>query len=443
MSWKRFSFGVLLIGLLCGSATAQEGIKFVLLGNKQSEAQLRLVPAEDGAALNWQVMDLGNGGTTSVAMSSMVRVGTLAPLANGELIVLESGRVRADAIAIHTEQVDIGDASGLDRLRWKTSRVPRAELRGILFQPPSDPQERWILLREIQTEPRDEDILLLRNGSRLLGKVLTRKEAEGGEGLGHFELSRSSDKPPLAIPTEKVVAWMQAGKPSPMPTSGMQIGFADGSLLHVQKLVPAKKIQAGEPVRLQNVQLMLETGTKLTVDLAAEGTAQMGAFHQSVYLRPWNANVRSLTALKPPSTKTIPWLTTPSGAAQEWPVRMDESLLGGELVAAKQRFEKGIGMHSASRAVFDLERGFKAFVAELAIDDSAAAQGSVVGEVLLQRPSGKWESVFQSRIVRQGEDPQAIMISLGDAVRLALAIDYADGGDVGDHALWLDPRLEK
>jgi hypothetical protein len=78
----------------------------------------------------------------------------------------------------------------------------------------------------------------------------------------------------------------------------------------------------------------------------------------------------------------------------------------------------------------------KRFEAELGIDDSADGQGSVQFRVLVD---GKEK--FASPIVRGGDAPLPISVDIADAQKLELVVDYADRGDVLDHADWLNARL--
>ncbi|MBI2477669.1 MAG: NPCBM/NEW2 domain-containing protein, partial [Planctomycetia bacterium] len=106
---------------------------------------------------------------------------------------------------------------------------------------------------------------------------------------------------------------------------------------------------------------------------------------------------------------------------------------------------KGIGMHSTSRVAYNLDRKYRSFQAEVAIDDHAGQQGSVVFRVLTEVDSdageSKWRLAFTSPIVRGGDRPLPIAIDVVNATRLALVIEMADRVDTRDYANWLDARL--
>ncbi len=387
-------------------------------------------------------------GEKELASDLIVQWGNPTGFAAGEIIILHAGQLRADSLTIAKDHLQIGDASGLDRLLWKTSTIDRNAVRGILFQPPGALREQATLLREIAEGSRDKDVLLLKNGSRLKGTLLGRNDvAAPMEGSSSFSLQREPTQPPLSIPADRVVAWLAVGNTkTESPPNGENmfwLGLEDGSRLHVQQLeaLPRRDANAAIPLKGLNLKLADETQIELTfaqpVDTSKAITAPF------VYYRPRQTSVFYFSSASAPQYKYVPWLSLASGPTNDWPMAWGQGLQGDELQVAGKHYLQGLAMHSASRAVFDLEPGYKSFSAELGIEDSAAPQGSVTGQVLLQRPNGKWESVFQSPTVRHGEAPKPIFIPLGDAVRLTLVVDYADAGDVGDHALWLDPRLEK
>ena len=76
------------------------------------------------------------------------------------------------------------------------------------------------------------------------------------------------------------------------------------------------------------------------------------------------------------------------------------------------------------------------FCADLGIDDSTAGQGSVQFHVLVDG-----QEKFTSKTIRGGDAPVPVSIDLTGVKRLELLVDYADRGDVLDHADWLNARL--
>ena len=55
----------------------------------------------------------------------------------------------------------------------------------------------------------------------------------------------------------------------------------------------------------------------------------------------------------------------------------------------------------------------------------------------------KWKSKFTSKVVRGDDAPVDISIDLAGARQVSLMVDFADRGDVLDHANWLDAAFTK
>lgn len=235
-------------------------------------------------------------GEKELASDLIVQWGNPTGFAAGEIIILHAGQLRADSLTIAKDHLQIGDASGLDRLLWKTSTIDRNAVRGILFQPPGALREQATLLREIAEGSRDKDVLLLKNGSRLKGTLLGRNDvAAPMEGSSSFSLQREPTQPPLSIPADRVVAWLAVGNTkTESPPNGENmfwLGLEDGSRLHVQQLeaLPRRDANAAIPLKGLNLKLADETQIELTfaqpVDTSKAITAPF------VYYRPRQTSV--------------------------------------------------------------------------------------------------------------------------------------------------------
>ena len=102
-------------------------------------------------------------------------------------------------------------------------------------------------------------------------------------------------------------------------------------------------------------------------------------------------------------------------------------------------------MHSTSRLAYTLQGEYATFEADVAVDDAAAGQGSVVFRVFVEGPDpdGKlqWAAAYESPVRRGGDPPLPVKVDVARAQRLALIVEFADRGDILDHADWLDARL--
>ena len=145
-----------------------------------------------------------------------------------------------------------------------------------------------------------------------------------------------------------------------------------------------------------------------------------------------------LTDLKPLGYRHVPFLSA------RWPqFGSDASVRDGLLRAAGGRYAKGLAMHSASRVAFVLTDAYRRLEAELAVDEIVGETGSVVFRVYVDKGDGRFRSAYASPIVRGGQEPLAMSVDVEGVKRLALLVDFADRGDAGDHADWLNARLIK
>ena len=98
---------------------------------------------------------------------------------------------------------------------------------------------------------------------------------------------------------------------------------------------------------------------------------------------------------------------------------------------------KGIGMHSRSQITYTLDGTHRWLDGVVGIDDEAKGQGSVVFRV---ETDGKVR--FNSGLLRGIDAPVKLgRISIQGARRLTLIVEFADRGDILDHADWGDVRL--
>lgn len=127
----------------------------------------------------------------------------------------------------------------------------------------------------------------------------------------------------------------------------------------------------------------------------------------------------------------------PFGATQ-WPYRVDRSVANAPMRLGGQVYDRGLGMHSQGRIVYQLPGPYTQLAATIGIDDAARPRGNVVFRVLAD---GK--EVFNSGPVTGTDAPRPILVALGSPKRVELRVDYGDGVDVGDYADWAQIRLIK
>ena len=348
--------------------------------------------------------------------------GSLATAREGAWLLTNRGsRIVAELTSWSEETVRMESRS------WQEGRVPVASLRAIILRPPVSAARQDLLLQQIREHARDEDLLFLQDGDILRGGVLGLSAREAPPRLVRIRIAGQAEA--VQIPYSKIqaVAFRRSqGDLAVDSADRWVIGFRDGSRLSVKSLRQQGNV----------LHALLDNN----LELVRQPKPGAGAWQDVVYLRPVDERTRYLSDLQPLGYKHIPFLGT------AWRYQMDQSVTGGRLASGGLLFEKGIGMHSTSRLAFEVPAKADAFHAEIGLDDSAGRRGSVIFLVYCQRAveeesAGSWEMVFQSEVVRGGELPGRVRVSLEGVERLALVVQHADRGDVRDHADWLQARI--
>ncbi len=255
-------------------------------------------------------------------------------------------------------------------------------------------------------EEGNTDAAILTNGDRVFGSIV---------GLTGDKLTIDVAGTEVETTLQEVAALRMAAVEPNEGDAACLVGLTDGSLLH------ADRVRVSEA----------------TYELEVAGTTITGESSKLAFLQPLGGGVRYLSDLEPADYRHTPYLDL------EWPYAEDRRIRGGQLVGGGKRSAKGLAMHSASRLIYRLDGTPQRFQAELAVADppsDSSALGSVAFRVYLVK-GGAFQAAYESPIVRVGDPAVAIDIEATDAVALALVIDYADNGDAGDEALWLNARL--
>lgn len=120
------------------------------------------------------------------------------------------------------------------------------------------------------------------------------------------------------------------------------------------------------------------------------------------------------------------------------PARFDRSVANGPLLVGGRRFERGIGVHAASRLEYAVSGAYQTFAADIGIDDSVRPRGDVVFRV-----EGDGRTLFDSGPVTGRDAARAITVDVTGVSTLALIVDYGADLDLSDRAIWGDARLIK
>ncbi|MEQ8846508.1 NPCBM/NEW2 domain-containing protein [Botrimarina sp.] len=314
-------------------------------------------------------------------------------LGDGSLLLADRGWSPTGLVQIRDDTVGVRRGSG-----WVSA--PRSAVRWVA------PDLSAIDRVEGEEFPEDSDLVLLASGDRVAGRVvaLTAETA-------NVEVAGEA----IQVPLEEVAAVRLGGPREASPASGL-IGYGDGSLVRASAIaIDGDKATATTP-----------DGVQIESDAASV-----------VFVQPLGGPVRYLSDTEPVDYRHTPYLDL------AWPYARDEGLLGGPLEGGGRRAAKGLAMHSAARLVYKLGPEAQRFRCDVAVADpppESSAEGSVVFRVYLVR-EGAFALAYDSGVVRAGDAALPVDVDLTGAAALALVVDYADNGDAGDEALWLDARL--
>jgi hypothetical protein len=429
------------------------GISLVAIPSRAEESKVAFLVSEPsfraelaGVDQEWNISFKAAGKVRVMGAAELAYWGRWRDVESGPQVLLrDGGVVRADVLRVDERQIVVGDATGLGRGFWDESTLPREAAVAVMLQPPAAAAERDALWKSLVGSAGPDDRLVLAGGEMLAGQLVSAPRLgrfaleDVKPGSERFEIIPRGGKRAVSVPAGKVIA-VQFGKTgertagqgsSGTPvrtTSGMAVwmGLKESSLVRAQSV----------SIKRDVVTVVLATGGELKSTLADRDDASSRFWSSVNYLEPSSGRVVWLSDRESLGYKQIPFVSV------QWPLGMDQSVLGTRLRAHGAIFRKGIGMPSASRVAYEVA-GYRRFDAEIAIDEAAGQVGSVVFKVVLQTADNEWQKAYESPVVRGGDVPIPITVDLKGASRMALLVEFAERGDECDYADWLQARLLK
>ena len=416
-----------LLGCWIGAASAAEPLAFPL-DEPHFAARLASIDAE------WNIQLRIGDKLRVVAAKDLAYWGRYREVEQGPKILLVDGSViRADVLSLDSEEVILGDATGLGRGQWDESTLPREAVSAILYQPPAGGAALDTFIASLWGDSPQAEQLILHGGERVGGTLVAaprvgRLAPEGAKpGMEVFSIARGNVLEPISIPAAKVVAFRSFLTVSNRSTApAAWLGLSDGSLISARSIA----IRGGE------VSIALAAGGTLKTTLAGRDDPEKKLWDAITYVQPQTRRAAWLPHVKSLGYKHIPFLSV------QRDLGIHQNVLGTRLRAGGATFLQGLGMTSTSRVACDVS-GYRKFEAELAIDAAAGLKGSVIFRVLLESAPNEWSGAYESPILRGGDAPIPISIDLKGAQRMALIVDFADRGDECDWADWLQARLSR
>lgn len=119
-----------------------------------------------------------------------------------------------------------------------------------------------------------------------------------------------------------------------------------------------------------------------------------------------------------------------------WSYLANRNVRGEPLRVAGDTYERGIGVHSRSRLIYDLRGEFRELVTSFGIDDDSGPLADVT--VIIQVDG---QRRYEQKNVRAGKLHGPVRLDVTKARQLELIVDFGEYGDIQDRFNWIDPAL--
>ncbi len=116
--------------------------------------------------------------------------------------------------------------------------------------------------------------------------------------------------------------------------------------------------------------------------------------------------------------------------------KANQAIGGGALSIAGKKFTSGIGTHANSKLRVDLGGNAKRFTAQVGVNDSASAQGSVEFIVV-----GDSKELWRSGVMKVSQPAKSVDVDLSGVKILTMRATDGGDGEGNDHANWADAQI--
>ena len=363
--------------------------------------------AEDGS------IRLGGDRPALVSGSDVVSLRRALPLPdypNKNVVILTNG----DRIPLDPEPVRLEDgrlffhvAAPLVGPGGQGIKIPRGFV-ALLWRAPPDGNDADLLMRNLLTETRNQDVLLLANGDRVEGKV-------------------------TAIDSAKVCT-VQAGQREVSVPFGQLAAIAFNTELQARfrPLKTYSHVVLANGGRLSFASLQFDGEKSRLAGKTLFGARLEFPLTNLIALAPRLGPVVYLSDLKAKSYQHTPFLDV------SWPLVTDAAVTGRPLRLAGSTFDKGLGTHSQCRITYALDGGYRWFEALVGLDERSGKRGRARIQVLVD---GKEQDLGQMKELTAKDAPFPLRIDVRKARELTLVVRFGSFGDVEAHVNWADARL--
>lgn len=310
--------------------------------------------------------------------------------ANGDRIPGSVVDIAGDVVRL------LADLGAERELRVPLSTLTAAFLTGRAATRASEPAgRRWL------AGTRKHDVVWLANGDTLAGTVSAFSDG-GPLRLDSADVARER--------IDAVVFNSELARPRKVRGPYRQLVLRNGARLSVRSAA----LRAGE------LDLITVFGTTLCVPLenvVAIDTRQ----GRAVYL----------SDSSPKRYEHTPYLGT------RWTLGVDRSTAGSDLRLGGGTYDKGIGLHSKSRATFAVPSGTLRFEALVGLDEKAGRAGAV--RITIDADGKPIVPPFD---ISAADPPKELLVPMPTGAKeFTIDVDFGRGGDVQDHVDWADARF--
>ncbi|GMU33747.1 MAG: hypothetical protein AMXMBFR20_16190 [Planctomycetia bacterium] len=151
---------------------------------------------------------------------------------------------------------------------------------------------------------------------------------------------------------------------------------------------------------------------------------------QLVSIEPIGGRRTWLSMMEPAEYKATPYFDV------RWGFERDRNVVGGPLRVADETYTRGIGLHSACRISYALDKRFRQFRAALALDDTAGPLGDADVRILIDG-----RLLVELEHVRKNEALRLVDVDVSGGETLTIEIGFGDRGDVQDRVNLLNAAL--
>jgi hypothetical protein len=285
---------------------------------------------------------------------------------------------------------------------------PLASVAVIWLGGPDHTEDPGYFLRRLLTEPRKKDVVLLRDGDCVEGRIV----ALDSTGCCRVDLGKRLVELP----------WANLGA----------VAFSTDLLTMPEPKGPFFHLVLAGGCRLGVESLHLEKGAAALTCKTLAGDAIALGSESLVAVDVRGGAATYLSDLKPLKYEQTPFVGGP------WPLVKDGSVTNHELRLSGSTFDKGLGMHGECRVTYELAGKYRRFEAKVGLDPEHGKRGRVKIRVLVD---GKECDLNWKKELTARDDPLSLRVDIRAARELTLVVALAGFGDVQAHVNWADARL--